>query len=52
MSVGGISVGDRSETNRGYEPNEIYAPDGTKLYITALPEEAIDGERILNFPLI
>lgn len=47
LEVNSVSVGAWSETCRGYEANEIYAPDGAQLYITALPEEAIDGQRSL-----
>ena len=48
LRANGISVAAWSETNRGYEPNKIYAPDGSKLYITTLPKEAIDGMRVLT----
>ena len=48
MRVGGASVGAWSRTSRGYEPNEIYAPDGTQLYVTALPKEVISGQRTIT----
>ena len=48
LKVNGAPIEAWSETRRGYEANEIYAPDGTQLYITSLPEAAIDGERSLT----
>ncbi len=46
--VNGVPIEGWTETSRGYEPNEIYAPDGAQLFITSLPTEAIAGQDTLQ----
>jgi len=48
LCVNGVPISGWSETSRGHEPNEIYAPDNARLYITSLPLKAIDGQPLLT----